>query len=238
MEPVQHDWTAILEEEGDDPLAPSCMQYLDTSLDVQATFRKFWQVMEDCYRAEGYGDPRSKAMRAGGYCDTVTLNLIATHARTMISPKALARLFTQDASVAHNRRFVLMALAVSNGDFKKDAYVLPATEILNHSTSYLLKKKYPLGTDEGFAGQVALTYLTTGIMERASRFMRYRILGEKSGVKDIAWYSDEKLVEYTLANPEKVQQILDIIIERKSADVELIREHVESSAVALSSGVL
>jgi hypothetical protein len=53
-----------------------------------------------------------------------------------------------------------------------------------------------------------------------------------------AWFTDETLAVYTLENPEKAENILSTIFERKTADVDAIREVLNTDAHALSAGAL
>lgn len=232
MTDQQHDWNRILLEEGDAPLAPSCMRYLDISLDMNATFKKFWDTLDNHYQKRGYADTRNRAYKAGGLCDAATLNLIATHYGQALSPNQIDSILLERNSVRDIRLLTLMRIAV----YGSDAHLSNAlTSLINANFAEL--KKYPLDTDEGFASQKALTTLLMGIYSIPNRMIKHRVLGGElpSGY---TWFTDEALAVYTLENPEKVDDILGVIYERKTADVSVIREVINTDAHALSAGAL
>jgi hypothetical protein len=232
MTSQQHDWNLILEEEGDSPLAPSCMQYLDTTLDMHATFRKFWDTLDAHYQKRGYADTRNRAYKVAGLCDSATLNLIATHYGGLLSLGQIDNILVERNSVRDIRHLVLMRLTVPGSD----ANLFKAgTTIINSKFAEL--KKYPMSTDEGFASQQALTALLTGVFSTSNRMLRHRVLGGELPSGD-AWFTDEALAVYTLENPEKAENILSTIFERKTADVDAIREVLNTDAHALSAGAL
>jgi hypothetical protein len=232
MTTQQHDWNLILEEEGDSPLAPSCMQYLDTTLDMHATFRKFWDTLDAHYQKRGYADTRNRAYRVAGLCDSVSLNLIATHYGGLLSLGYIDNILVERNSVRDIRHLVLMRLTVPGSD----ASLLNAgTTIINSKFAEL--KKYPMSTDEGFSSQQALTTLLTGVFSTSNRMLRHKVLGGELPSGN-AWFTDEALAVYTLENPEKVEDILSTIFERKTADVTVIRDVLTTDSHAMSAGVL
>lgn len=228
----QYDWNLILEEEGDAPLAPSCMHYLDATLDIKATFRKFWDTMDSHYQKRGYADTRNRAYKVAGLCDSATLNLIATHYGGLLSLSQIDNILVDRNSVSDIRFSVLMRLVVPGSDtnlFKS------CSTIANSKFAEL--KKYPISTDEGFASQQALTAFLTGIFATPNRMLRHKVLGGELPSGN-AWFTDEELAIYTLENPEKVESILSLIFDRKTADIATIREVLSTDSHALSEGAL
>jgi hypothetical protein len=229
---TQYDWNLILKEEGDAPLAPSCMQYLDTTLDMKATFRKFWDTLDAHYQKRGYADTRNRAYKVAGLCDSVTLNLIATHYGGQLSLSQIDNILVERNSVRDIRFLALMRLTVPGSDTN---VFNSGTTIINSKFAEL--KKYPLSTNEGFASQQALTTLLTGLFNIPNRMIKHRVLGGDTP-SGHAWFTDDALAVYTLENPEKVEAILSTIFERKTADVDAIREVLSTDSHALSAGAL
>lgn len=228
----QHDWNLILEEEGDAPLAPSCMQYLDTTLDMKATFRKFWDTLDAHYQKHGYADTRNRAYRVAGLCDSVSLNLIATHYGGQLSKNQIDNILVERNSVSDIRFLLLTRLTVPGSD----ASVFNAGTIIINS-NFAELKKYRMSTNEGFASQTALTFLVTEMFDKSRRMIKHKVLGSDSP-SGYPWFTDEALAVFTLENPEKVEGILSTILERRTADVAVIRDVLTADAHAMSAGVL
>lgn len=230
----QHDWSLILKEEGDDPLAPSCMAYLDTSIDMQGAFKVFWSVMRGHYTKQGYADTETLSHKLSGLCDAASLNLIAHNFGRGLSTKMSEMILNDKYSPGDIRRLTLMGLTVKS---KSDRGLVQAVTTVNNCRLPELRNKYPLSTDEGFAAQKALVTVISEMIHSQNRILKYRVLG--GALTDgTAWFTDQNLATYIMDNPDKVDAIIEVISERRTGDAEVIKNVLSTESLALSSGVL
>lgn len=236
MAAIEHDWNLILKNECVDPIAPSCLHLLDSTLDAETAYRKFINVMKDFYEKVGYWgeEPRTKADEAAGNCDLAVMNLIATHYKKRLTHDRMSTIFGYSYGAEVIRRFIILSLTVDESLAHRG--VGGAIMLISDSGSPHFKN-YPIGTEAGFLGQKALVEFTMLVTDNGSSLIK-RILFSRSQHERTGSFADESLVELVLGNPDKVDGIASIVIERRVPDTDLIREILASDAVAMSSGVL
>lgn len=236
MAASKHDWNLILKNEGVDPIAPSCLRLLDSTLDAETTFRKFIDVMKDFYERVGYWseEPRTKAYEAAGVCDLAVMNLIATHYKKRLTHDRLSTIFESNYDAEVIRRFIILSLAF---DDSLTRVGLGGAILMVSNPSSQHFEKYPIGTEAGYLGQKALVEFIMQVTDAGTSLIKRRLFSRPEHART-GWFTDESLVELVLGNPDKVEQISSIVIERQRTDTDLIREVLAADAVAMSSGVL
>lgn len=231
---TRHDWNMIIREEGDEPLAPSCMPLINDTLDVQESLRWFWKAFEGHFRELGWDSPQTHAYKESGRCDVVTLNLIGNHYGTLITDDHLSAITRLKLEGADLRRFVLMTLLLRGKTTQGN--LLKAITMLTSYKSNLLRK-YPMSTDKGLNGQMALMQVILNVLDAKNRRIKYQLFSKETTHGEY-WFESDSFTEYVLENPEQADRISVIIMERRSADADIVREIIRNDVSALSAGVL
>lgn len=235
-----HDWNLILADAGEDPLAPSAMRWLDTTLDAKSARRKYWERIEwSCAhdRSQNTEEFRQNAATV----DLATMNLIATNLSGDFDKKRslrrhhLSNAFGPGLSASDIRRYVLLAVIEESATGRN---TVPRINSLTASKEPLLLE-YPISTDRGLNAQHGLICFMLALYEPRDYDMVEEVLGDdETGQSAYGWFSDRKLIEYVLATPERAELIAHTMVERESTDLNFIRMIMDTDVLSLAEGLL
>lgn len=231
----EYDWNAILEQQGDPLLAPSCLQLLDRSLSVEETQQKFWDAMEDHYARVGYGpDSRTQAYKASGRCDYAVMNLVATHYGNGIKHENLSTIFSYDYDDRTIRRFIILLLMVEDSP---PSFGASSALLIVAAAKAPQYRKYGFETEIGCKAMLALARFTSTMLDNSNRILK-RKLFVSGGSTRTPWFTDEEIVELVLNRPDDWEKIAAIVTDRRGIDTGVIRDVLDLNVSAISSGVL